>query len=123
MKIIIFLCGIYSVAFAVFHIFFWRIFNWKTELKKLNFLNRAIMQIFTLRLIYFFCFVALVYFFYPTELRTTSLGKVFMSGTFLFILGRTVEQFIFFRLNNKFSYIFAFILIFGTILYSLPILF
>jgi hypothetical protein len=45
MQIIIFLCGLYSVALAIFHILFWNIFDWKNDLQKLNYANRAIIQI------------------------------------------------------------------------------
>ena len=37
---IIFLCGIYSTGFVIFHLFFWKILNWKTELQKLGKINK-----------------------------------------------------------------------------------
>src|SRR4051812_20069236 len=94
-SILVFSCGIYSVAFAIFHILFWRIFDWKNDLKKLSVANRAIIQIANTRLIYFFLFVAFLCFFYPKELVTTRLGNVFLIGVSIFWLGRTMEQFIF----------------------------
>jgi len=36
MKTIIFLCGIYSLGFAIFHIGFWKLFHWEKELIKLS---------------------------------------------------------------------------------------
>eukprot|EP01132_Coremiostelium_polycephalum_P016829 gene16829-20198_t len=44
--------GAYAFSFAVFHTLFWHLFKWKSELKKLSYANRAIMQILNLRLIY-----------------------------------------------------------------------
>src|SRR5215212_1958378 len=89
-SILVFICGIYSLAFAIFHILFWRIFDWKNDLKKLSVVNRAIIQIANTRLIYLFMFVAFVCFFYPKELVATRLGNVFLMGVSIFWLGRTI---------------------------------
>ena len=121
MKTIIFLCGLYSTAFAIFHILFWRLFNWKKELEKLNFANRGIVQILNTRIIYFFLFVAYIYFVYPDELLTSNLGKTFLTGIFLFWLGRTIEQFVFLKVNNKYVHILTAIFLIGTILFALPL--
>ena len=37
--------GIYNLLFAFFHLLFWKIFDWKTDLASLTSVNRAIMQI------------------------------------------------------------------------------
>lgn len=97
---VVLLCGLYSLSFAVFHLQFWRIFRWKTELAKLSVPNRAIMQIFNTRIIYLAVFVAFVCFFYPDDLLETRLGTVFLVGFSLFWLGRFLEQFIFLRKVN-----------------------
>ena len=122
MKTIIFLCGLYSIAFAIFHILFWRIFNWKKELEKLSFANRAIVQILNTRIIYFFLFVAFLCFVYPEELITTSLGKTFLIAISLFWLGRTIEQFVFLPVNNKHVHVLTIVFIIGTILFALPLM-
>ena len=123
MKLIIFLCGLYSVAFAIFHILFWRLFRWKKELAKLGFFNRAIVQILNTRIIYFFLFVAYLCFVYSLELRTTSLGNAFLAGISLFWLGRTIEQFIFLKPANRRVHILTLIFIIGAILFALPVMF
>lgn len=122
MKAIIFFCGIYSLAFALFHVVFWRLFRWKQELTKLTVFNRAITQILNLRIIYFFLFVAVLCFAFPSELVSSRLGKAFLAGISLFWLGRTIEQFIFFRMNNKWVNILTFIFITGAILFALPLI-
>ena len=122
MKSIIFLCGLYSIAFAIFHILFWRLFNWKKELEKLSLANRGIVQILNFRIVYFFLFVAYICFVYPEELLTSNLGRTFLAGISLFWLGRTIEQFIFFRINNKYVHILTAIFIVGTILFALPLI-
>lgn len=118
--IIVYTCGLYSLGIGIFHIFFWRLFDWKNNLKKISFANRAIIQIANTRLIYFFMFVSFVCFFYTNELIETRLGNVFLTGISIFWLGRTIEQFIFLRVKNKMVNILTFIFAIGTILFVLP---
>ena len=112
--------GFIALAFAVIHILFWKLFDWKNDLKKINFVNRAIIQIANLRLIYFFVFVSAICFLFPYELTETKFGRFFMIGN-RFCLGRTIEQFIFFRVNNKWVNLLTIILFAGTILFALPV--
>lgn len=118
--IIIYLCGLYSLGFGIFHMFFWRLFDWKNDLKKLTIANKAIIQIANTRLIYFFMFVAFVCFYCTNELIETRLGNVFLIGISIFWLGRTIEQFIFLRVKNKIVNILTFIFVIGMILFVLP---
>ncbi|WP_460907495.1 hypothetical protein [Spirosoma areae] len=121
MKTLIYLCGIHSVGFAVFHVFFWRLFRWESQLKKLSLTNRAIMQILNIRLIYISLLVAFLCFRFPVELTTTALGKTFLAGMCLFWLGRTIEQFIFLRINHPTVHIVTALFIIGTVLFALPL--
>ena len=120
-KIILYVCGLYALGFAVFHMLFWRLFNWKDDLRKLTLANRAIMQIANLRLIYFFVFVGSTCFAFPTDLVQTSLGRFFLTGISLFWFGRTIEQFIFLPVNNRMVLALTVIFIAGTILFALPL--
>jgi hypothetical protein len=52
------LCGIHSVALGLFHVTFWKLFNWQRELKNNTAVARATMQIFNIHLIYVFFAVA-----------------------------------------------------------------
>jgi len=54
MKQLLIAGSIYNLLFAIFHILFWKIFR-KTQLNKLDFLNRGIMQVLNLCLT--FCFL------------------------------------------------------------------
>ncbi|WP_018622993.1 hypothetical protein [Spirosoma luteum] len=121
MNILVYLCGIYSLGFAIFHLFFWRLFDWKNELKKLSLANRAILQIANIRLIYICMLVAFLCFCFPTDLTTTTLGKTFLGGMSLFWFGRTVEQFIFLRINKTFVHVLTALFIIGAIIFALPV--
>lgn len=118
---IVLLCGIYSVGFAVFHILFWRLFSWKKDLEKLSRPNKAIVQILNIRLIYFFLFVALACFLFPKTLTQTEFGKFFLGGISVFWLGRTVEQFIFLRINHPSIHILTITFILGSLLFGIPV--
>lgn len=123
MEIIIFICGCFSVAFAIFHILFWRLFDWKNDLKNLNAANRGIIQILNSRIIYLCIFIAFVCFFYPDDLLNTTLGKVFLVGISLFWLGRAAEQFIFFKRQSIYLHILTVLFLFGAILFALPVVY
>jgi hypothetical protein len=118
----ILLCGIYALGFAVFHTQFWRLFNWKTDLAKLTWYNRAIMQISNLRLIYFFLFVAAICFLFPVALATTPLGHFFLGGMSLFWLGRAIEQFVFLKSDHRMVHLLTYLFIIGAILFAAPVL-
>ncbi|MBC7826811.1 MAG: hypothetical protein H7122_03625 [Chitinophagaceae bacterium] len=118
---IIYFCGLHSVLFAVFHACFWKLFNWSSELKKIERNNRAIMQILNLRLIYLFLFSAFLCFFFTRDLYTTSLGKAFLVGMSIFWLGRTIEQFIFLPLNHWRVHVLTILFISGTIIFLVPV--
>jgi hypothetical protein len=123
MKILIFACGVHSIGFAIFHLFFWKIFNWKEDLKTASISTRAIIQIANLRLIYVFIGVGLICFMFPEELSQTRLGNTILFGMSLFWLGRFVEQFIFLRYNRLMIHALSGLFAIGTILFALPLMF
>ncbi len=120
---VIYLCGIYNLLFALFHLFFWKIFNWESELKKLHFSNKAIMQILNLRIIYVFFLMSFIYFFYAQEIVTSELGYVIIAGMSIFWLGRTIEQFVFFNFKSKRVNMLTVVFLLGTIIHFLPLLY
>lgn len=122
MKTIIFICGLYNLAFAIFHFGFWKLFNWNDELKKLSFANKGIMQILNVQIIFYFIFTAVICFVFPTELLATNLGNWFLIGTSIFWFIRTIQQFVFLRANNYKINILSAVFFAGTILFALPVL-
>ncbi len=121
-EIMIFMCGVYCIGFAIFHTQFWRIFHWKTDLNNLKPANKAIIQILNLRMIYFFLFVAAICFIFPKELLSTHFGNFFLGGMSLFCLGRTIEQFIFLKVDHPMVHLLTYLFIIGTLLFAIPIL-
>ena len=109
------LCGIYNLSFAIFHILFWKIFKWNEDLKRNSVGNRAIIQILNIRLIYIFLLMAFIYFFYPDQLTETKIGFVLLIGFSGFWIGRTIEQFIFLRVKSKMVRILTVVFFIGLI--------
>ncbi len=122
MNSIILLCGFYNIGFAIYHIAFWKIFHWDSELKKLSFANKGIMQILNVQMIYYWLFVAIACFAFPTELLTTKFGNFFLIGNSIFWLLRTIQQFIFLRANHIAIHILTFIFMIGALLFALTLL-
>jgi hypothetical protein len=116
------LCGVYNLAFAIFHIYFWKLFKWKEDFRKNSVGNRAIVQILNIRLIYIFLLMAFIYFAYPQQLIDTELGLVLLIGFLGFWVGRTIEQFIFLRVKSKMVTILTVVFFVGIIIHLLPLI-
>ena len=114
--------GIFCLGFAVFHLFFWRLFHWKEDLASLTAINRAVMQIMNLCLMFIFLAMAYVSFFHTLEMASTSLGRTLLVAFSLLWLLRAVEQVIFFGIRNRLSVAFTLIFLLGSLIYAVPVL-
>lgn len=123
MKNLIYLCGLHSLSFAIFHMTFWKLFNWKTDLRELSYVNSSIIQLLNMRIIYVFLFVAFICFIFPTELLNSKLGNVFLTGMSIFWIGRTFDQFIFMKTFNRSVKIMLTLFIIGATLFIVPVLY
>jgi hypothetical protein len=115
-------CALYCFAFAVFHMLFWKLFDWPNELQKTGAVTRAITQILNLRLIYVFLAVGVICLAYPHEMRTTPVGRALLIGMSCFWAGRLAEQFIFMRVNKKSVHVLSVLFFAGMLLFLLPAL-
>jgi hypothetical protein len=112
--------GLFNLAFAVFHMLFWRIFDWKRDLRSLTFNNRQIMQVLNLCLIFAFVIFAWISFFHGDELLRTALWRSMLILISLFWFLRAIEQALFFRLKQPASVAFLILFLTGTLLYAYP---
>lgn len=112
--------GIFNIAFAVFHVIFWRLFHWKRDLASLSFINRQVMQILNLCLIFAFLIFAYISLFHTAELLDTSLGRALLLLISVFWVLRAIEQVVFFRLRRALSAAFFVIFLIGALLYGYP---
>ena len=118
---LIYFCGLFNISFAIFHLFFWKIFNWGTGLKNLSKANSAIIQILNIQLIFSFVASAIVCFFMPKELLNTNLGKGFLIFWFMFWALRLVQQFIFLKINHRLVHFLSFAFFMGMLLFGYSI--
>ena len=121
-ELIIIACGVFNISFGILHLFFWKMFDWKHDLPKLSYYNRATLQILNLRMIYVFLSVGVILILFRESVIETSLGKVILVGILLFWAGRLIEQFIFLKEKSKKSVALAFVLLFGVILHLVAVL-
>lgn len=99
MRLLIYSGGIlWSICF-VFHVLFWKLFDWKRGLDSIKPVNKGIIQVLNLCLMLCFLIFAYISFFETDALMSTSLGKSLIAGMALFGIFRVAEQFIFFDLR------------------------
>lgn len=87
----------YNVAFALFHLGFWRIFRWREELPKLHPVNRGVMQVLNLMLMLVLLFAAMLQGMFHDQLVSTPLGRLLLAGMVFFWIVRAILQPIFWR--------------------------
>jgi len=122
MKNLIYIGGIYCLVFAIFHLAFWKLFDWKNDLPKLKSVNRGVIQVLNLRLTYVFIVVAFISFFFAEDLINTKLGNVILGAVSLFALMRAIEQLIFWKIE-KIGLAFSFVLLIGAGIFAIPLFF
>ena len=112
--------GLYNIALIIFHLLFWRIFNWNEDLRRLSFLNRAIMQVMNLSLVVVFAMFAYLSLIHHGQLLSTTLGRAVLLSISVFFFLRALLQVVFFRLQHWGSVAFLVFFIAGGILYGIP---
>lgn len=123
METVVFICGIYSFLFGVFHLFFWKFFKWKKDLVKLSQVNRGIMQILNIQMVFVFFSMGSICLFFNNEILETTLGKAFFLVNSGFWGIRLINQFCFLRINNYKMHLLTFIFFIGFILFLLPVIY
>lgn len=120
MKKLILAGGIYNILFALFHCGFWKMFNWNTELQKLDFNNKWVMQILNIQTIYYLIFTTVICFVFNKELLTTKVGKWFLIGTAGFWFVRAMEQFVYWEMGVASTIIMVLFFLLGSALFLVP---
>jgi hypothetical protein len=121
-ELLLVLAGAFDLAFAAFHLGFWKIFRWREELPKLSFANRGILQILNLCLIYIFMMMGAACLLLGTDLTATRLGRFTLAGFSLFWALRALYQPIFFGLKHPLSIGLSVAFLLGTAIHLLPLL-
>jgi hypothetical protein len=121
MKTLIMIGEVLWIVCFVFHVLFWRLFDWKNDLESVKPVNKGIIQVLNLCLMLCFLIFAYISLFQTDELLSTSLGKTLIAGMALFGVFRVIEQFIFFDVRLLRSKVVLFGALLIAIVYSIPL--
>jgi hypothetical protein len=121
MKTLIIIGGMLWIVCFIFHVMFWRLFDWKNDLETVKKVNKGIIQVLNLCLMLVFLVFAYISLFQTDELLNTNLGRSLIAGMALFGVFRVIEQFIFFdaKLLRSQAVLLGAMLI--AIVYSIPL--
>ena len=114
--------GVFNLGFTIFHLFFWKLFDWKKDLASLTPVNRSVMQILNLCLTFMIFVMSYVSLFLPREMLATNLGRSLLVAFALFWFLRMLEQIFVFEVKGRLSVVFTLIFLLGSILYIIPAL-
>ena len=112
--------GFFNIGLILFHLAFWHLFNWSEDLKKLSFLNSAIMQVLNISLTLAFAIFAYISLAHTGALLSTPLGNSLLVLIALFWLARAIQQIVFFKLRHPLSWLFLLIFTTGFVFYTIP---
>ena len=114
--------GVYFLAFAIFHVLFWRLFDWPTRLAGLDRINRGIMQTLNVCLTFLLFLTGFLLLIYTAEVRHTGLGRALLAGCGLFWLMRAALQWLWFPLQPALSRGLLLVFIAGAGIFFTPLL-
>jgi hypothetical protein len=87
----------FNVALAAFHLGFWRLCRWQEELPKLHPANRGVMQVMNIMLLALLLLLGGLQLLLPSEMATSTLGRLLMTGLALCWILRAILQPLFWR--------------------------
>lgn len=114
--------GALHVGWAVFHLFFPRIFKWREALTHLDIINRNIYQILNMCLTFYFVAAAYLSLVFGPELLTSALGRKIIAILGAFWLLRLGLQFRFFRAVHPVSLLLSLLFALTAGVYFYPLM-
>lgn len=112
------LCALYNLGWGLFHLLFWRLLRWKTELPLLSRTNAGVMQILNICLTWLFFVMAYLFYRFPSELVLTPLGRTLTAGMLLFWLLRTVLQVVYMNMGQRVHQVLLGLFVLGVALHA-----
>ncbi len=109
---LIFTAAVFNIAFGVFHLLFWRLFDWKTDLSRLRPVNQAIVPVLNLALTFLFLLVGTIMIIEPPI-------PTLLAGMAVFWLFRTVLQPVYFGLRHPASILITLVFVLGAIVHGI----
>lgn len=113
--------GIYHILFAVFHLFWPRLFNWDHNLKSLDQINRSLLPIMSGLFIYIYLLIGIGSLFFTNVLISEQVGQFILIAVSGFWAIRSLMQVRYFNMREKEVVLFFGIFICGVLLYVVPV--
>ena len=108
-----------NLFFVVFHLSFWKLFNWQQSLTMMNAEDRALIQVLNIHTTYVLAVFALLSFVFSNEMSVTKLGRTFGMSIAGFWILRAVNEVVFWGTSLT-SLIIIFICLAIAALYLIP---
>ena len=112
--------GVINLLFAIFHLYFWKLFDWQHELVSLSPDNRAIMQVLNIHTAYILVVFFILSLAFSNEVITTKFGQMFGMAIAGFWILRAVNEAVFWGLSSGRSWILAAVCLAIASLYISP---
>src|SRR5262249_28111993 len=113
-----FLAGLFDLAFAVFHVGFWRLFGWPARLRLLDSINRPLLPVMNIALILLFLTLGSALITEPDAASTTDFGRRILIGMSIFWLVRALVQVPYYSLRHPFSFVLFILFFVGAVLHG-----
>ncbi len=118
LEILLTIGGIFHLAFLLFHLMFWKLFKWNTQLEKLHPINKGAMQAMNIILIAVFAIFAAISLGFQQELLNTDLGFFLIASIAAVWLLRSIIQIPLFTLKAIASKVFFITTLIGASIYT-----
>jgi hypothetical protein len=115
--------GVINLLFVVFHLSFWKLFDWPQGLASLSADNRALMQVFDIHTAYVVAVFGVLSLAFAKEISTTKLGRAVGIAIAAFWILRAVNQVTFWRISAPESWVIIAVCLAVAALYLIPSMF
>ena len=114
--------GIYNILLILFHVSFWKIFNWPESINSLSRVNKSTIQVLNISITFIFFVFSYISLVHTDELLSTELGHSILLLISLLWLFRAVLQLIFYKLKHSASLGLFIFFVCGFLIYAIPVI-
>ena len=112
--------GVINLLFVIFHLSFWKLFDWRQSLMSLSSDNRAIVQVLNIHTAYVLMVFAILSFIFSDEMSTTKFGRSIGITIAAFWILRSVNQAVFWGISSIESWMIIAVCLVVAMLYLIP---
>ncbi len=112
--------GLINLLFVVFHLSFWKLFDWGRSLASLSPDDRAVMQVLNIHTAYILAAFSILSFVFSNEISATKFGRMVGVGIAGFWILRAVNQAVFWGLSFTGTWMIIVVCLGVAVLYIIP---